>query len=800
MMNRSLMGRQMFAKGGEAKSFPDYSGDGQITQKDILMGRGVLPMQEGGTVPMDPMMADPMMADPMMADPMMDPSSGFTPENNPEAVQNAMMAAAENFGNLDDADDYESMINMIRGDQAPMAERVNELAELVGLEDAQQTPQSVVALIQPVMLMTNLDEGIGSIAQGAMDQEMTGDMAGGIMSTVNMDSGPEMSLDPNMDPQMGMGVGNEPPVNFRFGGPVARMQDGGESRLSQLFAEQQGVLNQNFAPRSGVDADLERQKELTEAQMLFDVAGTALAFATPGSRQMSPAQRLAEAATETKLFDKLGARAQGQFEAEKASKEALRSEKRDLDLLAFKGAQDQLDRELQMTPAKLFDFKVVDGQIVKTNNKTGGVSLAFTGRDKIDFLTMGDNILAANPISGNVEVAFTDTSPNLKVLSKGQQIIDADTAEVIYTAPENAQLEKMGNFLVDTTNRTPDGNATVIFEAPDYEVDEINGQLVQYKKGDPDSAVAIFGEEGIDIDPVYMVQTDMNTGVKTTFDATTPNGAAMLKNANQANQQAGSTVFTIGKLSSDKTPSAQAFNLGSEIVLSFDGGRTYVNSLGVTTAMPTTGAVPVSDTIASEVMKNQRISQRAGEESNAFYDRFYEEQGYEAEDRKLFRDTAKAAMNGTGFAAKLRSAVDKTLGQLGVDYGEETEADKQYLRAIRQMTKTALIVNPRFPVAELSKVEDLYPDVDSFFVSPDSQVNRLRELKRVVLAQKEHNLTKLAGGALSADDNAKVLANNQEISRLLMYIGPLGVGSTSYGGNKEEMEASFKKLQEKVRN
>jgi hypothetical protein len=49
MMNRSVMQRQMFAKGGAA--FPDYSGDGEITQKDILMGRGAIPkpMQEGGS-------------------------------------------------------------------------------------------------------------------------------------------------------------------------------------------------------------------------------------------------------------------------------------------------------------------------------------------------------------------------------------------------------------------------------------------------------------------------------------------------------------------------------------------------------------------------------------------------------------------------------------------------------------------------------------------------------------------------------------------------------------------------------
>ena len=47
-MNRSVMSRQMFKKGGAA--FPDLSGDGQVTQKDILMGRGVVDKAEGGIV------------------------------------------------------------------------------------------------------------------------------------------------------------------------------------------------------------------------------------------------------------------------------------------------------------------------------------------------------------------------------------------------------------------------------------------------------------------------------------------------------------------------------------------------------------------------------------------------------------------------------------------------------------------------------------------------------------------------------------------------------------------------------
>ena len=54
---------------------------------------------------------------------------------------------------------------------------------------------------------------------------------------------------------------------------------------------------------------------------------------------MSPAQRLAEAATETKLFDKIGARAQGQLSADQARKNSMRDEKMKMDLLALGSAE-----------------------------------------------------------------------------------------------------------------------------------------------------------------------------------------------------------------------------------------------------------------------------------------------------------------------------------------------------------------------------------------------------------------------------------------------------------------------------
>ena len=92
MMNRGVLSRQMFAKGGAA--FPDLTGpgggppDGKITQADILMGRGVEFKQEGGIAG------------------MMQPPA---PEQlDPQAVEQMMMAASQTTGDLEGAQDHGS--------------------------------------------------------------------------------------------------------------------------------------------------------------------------------------------------------------------------------------------------------------------------------------------------------------------------------------------------------------------------------------------------------------------------------------------------------------------------------------------------------------------------------------------------------------------------------------------------------------------------------------------------------------------------------------------------------------------
>lgn len=213
-MNRGVMERQMFKNGGAA-GFPDLSGDGKVTQKDILMGRGVemkdggpVRMQEGGATPlmapqpaqatvMPPAaMTSQMAAAPMAAQSMTDqplPAEMAGNEMDQAVVEEMLSTLAPAAGDPEQAQDFEQMMNMVRGTEAPIEERRMELADLVGEEDAAQTPDSVLALLQPVMLIAaaeqqelaagpQVDQGIGGLAEQAMQQPVEGDMAGGIMS------------------------------------------------------------------------------------------------------------------------------------------------------------------------------------------------------------------------------------------------------------------------------------------------------------------------------------------------------------------------------------------------------------------------------------------------------------------------------------------------------------------------------------------------------------------------------------------------------------------------------------------
>tara|TARA_R110002020_G_scaffold279136_2_gene494526 strand:- start:1327 stop:3864 length:2538 start_codon:yes stop_codon:yes gene_type:complete len=173
--------------------------------------------QQGGPIMDAPMPPDPQMQAPMPPDPQMQEAL--------QAVESQASAEGEQIGQeylqginslLDGAENYEEMINAMRGNALPLQARYNELADFVGEADASSTPESVLTLVQPTIMMS--EEGAVDSGVGSLMQEVVGGMG--------MEEQPQMT--------QGLGelmVAGQPPMpppqNFASGGPVKHFASAG---------------------------------------------------------------------------------------------------------------------------------------------------------------------------------------------------------------------------------------------------------------------------------------------------------------------------------------------------------------------------------------------------------------------------------------------------------------------------------------------------------------------------------------------------------------------------------------------
>ena len=231
--------------------------------------------------------------------------------------------ASEMITNIDAADDAKDLIDAFRGNEKPLEARYAELAGYVGEADANRTPESVLAMVQPTIMMTEegaVDSGIGELMQS-------------LVRDVGMAEGEQMSQ--GVGELMAMGAGNTPPVNFNQGGAVRHYQPGGAvaSGAQAYLPQFQELYSSVLGDPAQRQAELDEQKRLTQAQMLFDIAQAGLQFAgtTEGN---TIAERLANAAAQSQVFPRIGERAAGQLQA----KQALEAEKRQMDLAALQSS------------------------------------------------------------------------------------------------------------------------------------------------------------------------------------------------------------------------------------------------------------------------------------------------------------------------------------------------------------------------------------------------------------------------------------------------------------------------------
>ena len=217
----NVMNRPLFrAKGGETSKFPDLSGDGKVTQKDILIGRGVIQKQEGG-----PIMPQEAAGQVQVA-------------SEAEGQQVGLDYVAETLGGIDQAEDIESMINAIRGNDMPIEARRTELAEFVGQDDAMATPEAVLAMVQPAIMLT--EEGAMNSGIGDLMRDMTQDV--------------DMATDAGAPTDLGQGVG----ALMMAGAPMEQAPQlfangGGVQKPVQKFAAA-GAVYDPFDPTPSIDA------------------------------------------------------------------------------------------------------------------------------------------------------------------------------------------------------------------------------------------------------------------------------------------------------------------------------------------------------------------------------------------------------------------------------------------------------------------------------------------------------------------------------------------------------------------
>ena len=134
--------------------------------------------------PMDPAMMDPaMMGSPQIPPEAMQEADSAFQEVAGEAVAAEVGDAVNqevgrSINNWDSAMDYRDIMNAVWDDNADIEAYRNKLAEVVGWEDADRTPDSVLALVQPTLQLAQIDQGIGALMQEELAE--VGELGGGI--------------------------------------------------------------------------------------------------------------------------------------------------------------------------------------------------------------------------------------------------------------------------------------------------------------------------------------------------------------------------------------------------------------------------------------------------------------------------------------------------------------------------------------------------------------------------------------------------------------------------------------------
>ena len=371
-------------------------------------------------------------------------------EDDDEFEEDDEYEAGEMLGRTPDSP--EILMNNLRGDMRSIDARRDELADLVGYSAAAETPEPVLAMLQPVLAQ-----------QGIAAMMPPGPMPPGGISPVgapNMPNVPNVPNVPNMpsgmmapmQPMPAGGIGDmapgamppgPPPLQMARGGVVQRFSQGGvpkkdadasdendasiqyspgveasANRLIQgLFAQQaENVpslpiraeeLSRDYAKLLG------SSKEGLKSQALFDLAGLGFSYAanidpvTGKPMSGSPFARFAQAARAAPGI-------LGKYAAEG------RKEERELKLLGLKGAQSEREAALERN-AKLIEEK-----------RKAAIKIAESkGKSRFSKNDFGYEILTTPNLVSDWATGKTDMQQNMLVESAITDLLKPITEDIL---------------------------------------------------------------------------------------------------------------------------------------------------------------------------------------------------------------------------------------------------------------------------------------------------------------------------------------------------------------------------------
>lgn len=624
-----------------------------------------------------------------------------------DAPARALQAVAGSVDSMeqqvDGAQDYESLINALRGDEQPIQARYAELAKVVGAQDAQATPESVLTVVQPSLELLN-GKGIAGLMAS---------MGGGA---------PAAPQQPQGFAEGGMVGGIDPAIDQQYDAYAKRIQGilGPQRSLDALVRERQNLLAGDDT--SNFDANLALMSY--GAQVASTPGGLLQSLAKPMPDLASNLSKVANKRADINRAVKLNA-LETRDSDDKTRKGALVSALKD----SFENVNAMRRQELA---AKTTMASTGTESMMGPDGKIFGVRRTLNGLEMVG----GGAVPAGSvPIDASTMTALGLGKP-------GEQAKEG--VNVIYDDGSKATLTQRGTNWYDTSGQlvtrpfTLDKGASgrssaqeLVLKAPDSKTG-LRTVPGFYKDGQ-----YFYTENGItkEVDAADVLPGKMSDYVKTETNADGRGGSriTVLEGPNK-----GQTFFQEG--SGDPVPPVQEVFKQSQENLqrhppvlqeAFTVGQIDPNG----PYSPYVEARPKAYVSGRGNMTKEEVDKSSSTIAAA---------------ENLLRTTdevLKQMPEAVGIWPTVKSFVGNATGSVGLNafVDPKTEAGRNALKNYVKAVQEAEALNPRFAVTEMKFNEELAGSPEKMFRSPELAMSVVREISRRAMNEIEVERARLEG-------------------------------------------------------